>query len=473
MKKYLLIISCSSLLGLFSGIAESADLLNVFNQAVVSDPEFQAAYATKMANEEGVAISRSALLTQISGSGYAQTNHVNITTTNNSLGLSQGTPVGNPIFNGFGIAGNSTYNTHGYTLNAAQPIFNFADWMLLRQAQATAAEANYTYGAELQALIIRVATAYFNVLLAQDTLTATVAQKQANLESLQQIKAKFEVGLETMTDVDQAQASYDNLVAQEISANNNVTNAMQALKQITDQTYAQLAPLKNNMPLINPNPIDLSDWITVAEQNNLTLLASRYSVQAQHEFVRANFANNFPSLDAVGSYGHNVFPNSITNAFPGRETENLGTLGVQLTVPIISGGLTVAQTEQAEDNYVAASDQMEETHRLVVFNANQAYNNVMANISKIKADRLAIISNNSALNSINAGFQAGTKTLLDVLTAQQNLYQAETTHYQDQYNYILSTLELKQAAGSLTPKDLIEINGWLQDDHLLKVNNAG
>lgn len=464
MKKHIQIISCASLLILFSGIAPAADLVTVFDQAVVSDPAFQAANATKMANEEGVAISRAALLTSLSAGAFDQSNHVDISTTNNGLGLSQGGPSGNPIFNSFGIAGSSTYNTHGYNLLATQPIFNISNWMLLRQAQATATEANYTYGAELQALIIRVATAYFNVLLAQDTLTAIVAQKQANLESLQQIKAKYSVGLGTMTDVDQAQASYDNLVAQEINADNNVTNALQALKQITDQTYAELAPLRNNMPLINPDPIDLNTWINAAEQKNLTLLAARYNVQAQHEFVRSNYANNLPSLDAVGTYDHDVFPNSITNAFPGRETENLGAVGVQLTVPIISGGLTVAQTAQAEDNYVFASDQMELTHRQVIFNVNQAYNNVMANISKIKADRLAIISNNSALNSINAGYQAGTKTLLDVLTAQQNLYQAETTHSQDQYNYILSTLELKQAAGTLNPNDLREINSWLQSD---------
>ena len=247
---------------------------------------------------------------------------------------------------------------------------------------------------------------------------------------------------------------------------------MEALRQITNQTYAELAPLKDNMPLINPDPINLDAWVKASEQKNLTLLAARFAVQAQHELVRANFANNFPTVDAVSSYQHLVEPNSITNSIPGRQTFNESTLGVQVTVPIISGGLTVAQTTQAEDNYVFTSDQMEETHRQVVFNTNQSYNNVMANISKIKADRLSIISNISALNEIQAGFQAGTKTLLDVLTAQQNVFQAETTHYQDQYNYIISTLTLKQAAGSLNPADLQEINSWLKSDHLFKTDIA-
>ena len=297
-----------------------------------------------------------------------------------------------------------------------------------------------------------------------------MAQKQANLESLQQITARYEVGLETKTDVDQAQASYDGLVAQEISANNSVTNSMEALRQITGQTYTSLAPLKENMPLINPAPINLDIWVNAAEQKNLTLLAARYAVQAQHEFVRANFADNFPTVDAVGTYQHLAQPNSITNTLPGRQNLNQSTAGVQVTIPIISGGLTVAQTAQAEDNYVLSSDQMEQTHRQVIFNTNQSYNNVMANISKIKADRLAITSNMSALNAIQAGFQAGTKTLLDVLTAQQNVYQAETTNYQDQFNYILSTLALKQAAGTLNPWDLHEINSWLNSDHFIQVN---
>lgn len=467
MKKNLLIkISCASLFFLCTGIANATDLNTVFQQAVISDPEFQAANATRMANEEGVAISRSALLTNINGSAFSTGNKTDIDTSGPAL--SQGASNGNASFANFGIAGSSNYNTHGYLLNATQPLFNFADWMLLRQAQATATQADYTYGAELQALIIRVATAYFNVLLAEDTLTATIAQKQANLESLQQIKSRFQVGLETMTDVDQAQASYDGLVAQEISANNNVTNSMEALRQITNETYAQLAPLKDKMPLVNPNPINLDDWTHIAEQQNLTLLAARYSVQAQHALVRANFANNFPTVNAVSTLEHEAEPNSITNSIPGRQTLNQETLGVEVTVPIISGGLTIAQTAQAEDNYVFASDQMEETHRQIVFNVNESFNNVMANISKIKADRLAIISNVSALASIQAGFQAGTKTLLDVLTAQQNVFQAETTHYQDQYNYILSTLALKQAAGSLNPADVQEINSWLNSDHVIK-----
>lgn len=471
MRKLLFITLFTSILFLQSGSSYAADLITVFQQALISDPEFQGANAVKMANEEGVAISRAALLLNVNGSAFDQSNRVDITTTNNGVGLSQGTSTGNPAFANFGIAGSSTFNTHGYNLNAAQPLFNLTNWMLYRQAKDTATQANYTYGADLQDLIIRVATAYFNVLFAEDTLTATVAQKQANLESLQQIKARYDVGLETKTDVDQAQASYDGLVAQEISADNNVTNNMEALRQITGLTYSSIAALKDNMPLINPDPINLESWINASEQKNLTLLAARYAVQAQHEFVRANYANNLPSIDAVGTYEHLAQPNSITNALPGRQNLNEATAGVQVTIPIISGGLIVAQTAQAEDNYVLASDQMEQTHRQVIFNTNQSYNNVMANISKIKADRLAIISNISALNSIQAGFQAGTKTLLDVLTAQQNVYQAETTHYQDQYNYILSTLELKQAAGSLNPYDLEEINSWLKSDHLLRANN--
>ena len=201
MRKFLFITLSTFILFLLSNIVQAADLLTVFQQALMSDPEFAAADAQRMANEEGVPISRAALLTNVSGTAFDQGNKVDVDTTNSGLGLSQGTSAGNPSLANFGIAGSSNFNTHGYALNASQPLFNFEDWMLYRQAQDTATQADYTYGAELQDLILRVATAYFNVLLAEDTLTATVAQKQANLESLQQIKARYQVGLETMTDV--------------------------------------------------------------------------------------------------------------------------------------------------------------------------------------------------------------------------------------------------------------------------------
>lgn len=201
MRKLLIIILSTGILFLLTGMARAADLITVYQQAVMSDPEFAAANATRMANEEDVPINRAALLPSISASGndYANRTYINIS----GAGRLAQDLSGSSNTGGVPLSGSFDYNSHSYTLNATQAIFNFADWMLLRQAQAIATQANYTYGAELQSLILRVANAYFNVLFAEDTLTATVAQKQANLESLQQIKARYAVGLETMTDVDQ------------------------------------------------------------------------------------------------------------------------------------------------------------------------------------------------------------------------------------------------------------------------------
>ena len=357
----------------------TADFWTVFQQAVQSDPTYQAADASRLSNQEDVPISRAALLPNLSGAANTTANRLHVVS-----------PALNNELDNLGIAGSNNYNTHGYQLNLTQQIFNFADWMQLSQSDAIAQEADYTYGASLQDLIIRVANAYFGVLQAEDTLRYTEAQKQANLESLQQIKARYEVGTQTLTDVDQALASYDALDAQVISASNNVANSMESLRQITGQTYAELAPLKANIPLITPNPVNSEDWVHAAENCNLTLLAARYNVEADRSAIKVAYAGHFPTLDAVGSYQYNVEPNSQVGALVGEESASQFSGGLQVAVPIFEGGLVVAQTHQAEDNFNNASDIMEVTHRQVVATARQSYNNVMADISKITADRLAV-----------------------------------------------------------------------------------
>jgi outer membrane protein len=428
----------------FITAANAEDLMSIYQQALQNDPTIAQAKATRDANAEVVPQAYAGLLPNV----IAAANTTSVRTSANTPNSASGFTADNSI------------NQHSYTLTLTQPLFNLQNWMSVRAAHATEKQADATYNFALQDLIMRVSTAYFNVLAAQDNLRFTSAEKTATNNQLKQIKERYQVGLATMTDVYQAQASYDALVAQEIAAQNQVANAMEALKQITDLPYGQLAPLGENVPLLAPQPADPVKWTCAAEQYNWNLLAARYAAQAAKETVRQNFAGHFPTLNAVGQYQKG---NNLSFTAPAT-TESQSDVGLQLSMNLFQGGLVASQTRQAQDKYVGLSDAMEATHRQVIFDTQQSFNNVMAGISKIQADRIAVVSAQSALESMNAGYKAGTKTILDVLTAQQNLYQAQANLSTDQYAYINNTLALKEAAGTLNIQDVMAINHWLKND---------
>ncbi|MDX2164484.1 MAG: TolC family outer membrane protein [Gammaproteobacteria bacterium] len=430
----------------FMKCAYAEDLLQVYQQALANDPVIQAAKATRDANMEALPQSVATLLPSIGAT--AQTTSVH--TSSRAENLAQG---------GRGAGDDESFNQHDYTLTLTQPIFNFQSWMQVRAASAASKQAQATYNAALQDLIVRTSTAYFNVLNSQDALEYTSAQETAVANQLKQIKERYEVGLDTMTNVYQAQADYDGLVAARIAAQNNVQNSMEALRVITGQTYASLKPLAVSVPLISPEPASPELWIEAGEKNNWTLLAARYATQAAKENIRVSFAGHFPTVNAVGSYQNG---NDVGVA-PVNKTQWESQVGVQVSLPLFQGGAVVSQTRQAQDNYVAAGDQMESSRRGVVLQTQQAFNNVVAGISKIDADKIAVTSAVSALDSTQAGYKAGTKTLLDVLTAEQNVYQAKMNLSADLYGYINNTLALKEAAGSLSGADVVGINHWLQD----------
>lgn len=451
MKKFYL-FALLSIAICFSNInsAHAADLTTVYQQAVQNDPTFQAALDTRNATAEGVPISAAALLPNIVGAAQS-----NFTQTN--------APSANSPYNNV-----AAFNQHDFSLSLSQPIFNLADWMALRSASATAKQADATYAAALQTLIINVSTAYFNVLQAQDTLTYTEAQKAALANQLKQIRARFDVGLATMTDVYQVQASYDAIVAQEITAKNAIINNQEALTAITNHSYSHLATLRKSFPLVTPAPSDPTQWIQSADAHNWTIRAARYGMIASHETLRQNFSNNLPTISATGSYqdGNDLGGGGSSSGSNPSSTDSAWatTVGVQVSVPIFSGGLTLAQTRQAEDNYAGANANLVLAQRTVDLQTEQAFNNVVAYASKVAADRVAITSAESALDATNEGFKVGTKTILDVLTAQQNVYSAETTYATDEYTYILSSLSLKQAAGTLSVEDVQAVNAWLENE---------
>lgn len=447
MKKTLLVLT-SSLGLLAAGSGYATNLLEVYQQAVRSDPVYQAAEAQYLATRENIPITRSYLLPQINASGTAAQYHQD----------SQSRPLTSvsSLFSNVGQGGFDYYsNTWAVTLQ--QTLFNYQAWETLVQAKTTAKAAFATYTAVAQNLISRVTTAYFNVLLAEDNLRFVLAEKAAVYQQLDQVRQKFKVGLLAITGVYQAQAQYDSILAEEIAARNSIVNATENLRVITNVYYKDLDGLKMALPLIKPDPIDVKQWVQTAQRQNWTLNASRLTTKAAQEEISIEQAGHYPTLYAVGQYQVNR-----TGETPsGILDDQIANIGIQLNLPIYQGGLISAQTQQARYNYEEALANTEEARRVVVNDTHQSYNDIISNISQIKADQQAILSNESSLLTTSEAYKVGTETMLDVLQAQQNLFNAELAYSQDEYNYLNAMVALKQAAGTLSVSDVQELNSWL------------
>lgn len=432
-------------LGLLASQAYGENLEDIYQLAIQNDQTFQNETATRQATAETLPQALSVLFPALSGTG-------------NTIMNRQWTSEGNPNFATPGLV---KYNSHGYELNLTMPLIDFNDWYTVSQARATVKSADATYADAAQSLIIRTATAYFNVLQAQDNLENARAQKDLLAKQLAQSKARYQVGVDAITSVYNVQAQYDAAVALEISNESALYAAYQNLQVMTKKPIDHLSRLIDQLPLLKPNPESIDSWQKAAETRNFSLLALRYTAEAAHEGIKASNANHLPSISTVNSYTYNVQTPNASNRLGLQQTTS--NLGLQLSVPIFQGGEVLSQTRQAQDQYVEAMTNMELQHRQITSQVFQIYSNIISGISKIEADRAAVKSANSALESNQAAYQAGTMTIVDVLTAVQNLYTAEQNYSADQYSYLLNTLTLKQLAGNLTNLDVVAINQYLKN----------
>lgn len=424
-------------------------LLDVFKDALQYDPTYQKAGADYASVSQNIPITFSYLLPQLNFNSSAQyTDQINRGTATSFPGIPIAVPSNQGTFN---------YNSVGYTLNLTQTIFNYAEIATFKEAKISVKAAQASYAAALQDLMRRTAQAYFDVLSAEDNLRYIQAEKKAIKEQLDQVSEQYKVGVVAITGVYQAQAAYDSIISQEIAAANNVINQRENLKAITGKYYNKLDSLKNNVKLISPTPADPSTWVKTALKQNLSLVAARYTSEASKEQIAVERAGNYP---VVGAFAQQNWQKTGTTPFG---TINLTTneVGVQLNLPIYEGGLVHSETKQATYNYQSSKDVVMQTYRSVYNNTEQSYNNVVSELNQVKADRQAIISNASSLRSTIEGFKVGTQTMLDVLQAQENLYNAESLFSHDQYAYVNATVALKQAAGTLNYADLAKINVWL------------
>jgi outer membrane protein len=448
MKKNILaaLVSLSCALG--STVANAEDLLQVFEIATANDPTVLKAKAQADAQSYQSDRAMSALLPQI---GLSMSYEKSDSTSFQSIG---------DLSNLVKVESETDQFRRGISLS--QTLFDLGAWNSLGIADKQALQASGQYDFAKQDLIVRVAEGYFNVLSAIDNLEFVQAEKRAIERQLEQTKQRYAVGLTAITDVHEAQAQFDNSVAQEIIANNAVETAREQLREITGKYHAKLDMLNTEtFSTVKPST-PATDLVKIAKDKNLNLQVSKITVDIAKEQIELAKAGHYPKLTLNASYGDSLTDSELNGtSFDDQPRSDSTSVGLNFSVPLYSGGATVAATDQARAFYVAASQDFETNYRAVTRSVITSYNQVVSDIATFKALEQAVISAQSALKATEAGFEVGTRTIVDVLVSTQNLYNAKRNLADVRYRYVVSTLRLKQATGTLSREDLVGINQGL------------
>jgi outer membrane protein len=444
-------VSCVS-----SAMAVAADLplptqtglVSVYQEAVNNNADLAAARADYDARKEIVPQARAGLLPNITGGAESNSSRTKL-------------DQPSAVINRTGTV---------YRATLSQPIFRADRWFQFQAAKDVNEQAALELSATEQNLILDSAQDYFTVLRAQDNLASTKAEEAAFKRQLDQSRERFAVGLSDKTDVLQAQASYDTARASRIVAKRQVDDAFQALVTLTNREYNAIEGIVHTLPVLTPIPNDAKAWVDTAAQQNLNLLASNYAVSAAEETLRQRKAGHAPTLDAVAQVekGDNDAlgfsnPNFTGQAYHGNVEQR--TIGVQLNIPIYSGGLTSSQVREAYARLGQSEQRRESLRRQVVENTRNLHRAVNTDVEQVQARKQSIISNQSALEATEIGYQVGTRNIVDVLDAQRQLYASVRDYNNTRYDYILDNLRLKQAAGTLNPGDLQDLSRYLKADY--------
>jgi len=420
--------------------SETINFSQALELAMLHDQDLQAAEFEYQSSLAKRGISKSALLPQLILSGYS-------TVTDKESFYE------NPDFRDT-IA---TVDTTGYNLSLTQTLYNHGFYKQLQQTDMSIASATATVEAARQDLIVRLANAYFNALGAEDNLKFATAEKESIGKQLEQSKKRFEVGLIAITDVKEAQASYDTSVAQEIDAQNILSAQFEALAVILGSYTKNIAAMIDDIPLLIPEPANIVKWTENAQQNNLSLRAAQYEYKAAQKQVDAVHSEHLPYLNLLAEH---TYSNQEGGLFGSENTDTK--VSVQLTVPIYSGGSTSAKYKQSIALKEQARSLKEKAHRQALQQTRDAYLGVTSTIAQVKALKQALLSNQAAHEATQAGFEVGTRTAIDVLTTLREVYRAERDYARARYNYVINTLRLKQAAGTLSINDGQGINSFLK-----------
>ncbi|MBI2993865.1 MAG: TolC family outer membrane protein [Gammaproteobacteria bacterium] len=434
---------CAFLAFLLAGVipqSHAADLMEVYALAVDSDPTFRRVAAAKRAVLELRPQALAQLLPSLNGTAN---------TFENDQDISSAFIVG-------GQGSELNFNSHGYSLNLTQPIFRRDRFLRYRQAGSQIKQADAELMAAQEDLIVRVAERYFLVLGTMDNLEFAQAEKRSLGRQLEQARQRFDVGLTAITDVQEAQAGYDRAVAQEIEAVNLLDGARERLREVIGQYLTELLILGEKMPLLAPDPQDIDQWTETALTQNLDVTAATHAVDVARQEISVQSSGHFPTLDLQARGGYD----KTGGRFSDTKIHSTA-VGIELNVPIYQGGFVSSKTREAQQRLDERLEVLEFTRRTAQRTTRESYLSVISGISQVEALKQALVSTETALEATQAGFDVGTRTAVDVVAAERATLQARRDYARARYDYLLNTLRLRQAAGTLSDQDLSHVNGWL------------
>ena len=426
--------------------AAAVDLLGVYELASTNDPQIRAAELRLESAAFGEAIARASLLPSINST-------VRKTIGENTIEI-DGDIIDDDVFN----------DDEVFRIDLTQSIYDDANWARLNRARSVIAQADAQYNIAWQDFLLRVSQRYFDILTAIDAVQFAKAEELALQRQFEQAEQRFEVGLSAVTDFLEARAAWDGARARVIVAVNSLEDAREALRELTGETFESYKPLAEELPLEPPEPALPEQWVTRALASSPELEASRQGLNVADSDVRVANADYLPTLDLTAGYSINTnnefqLRDDFQRVIRTTEFENTGwSLGLQLNIPIFQGlGVRSRARQAAVDQRVAVED-LEFEQRTVVRNTENAYRAVIAGIREVEALNQALISAESALEATNAGFEVGTRTIVDVLLAEQRFFQAQRDFSQARHQFIVDNLSLERAVGTLAPEDLEQAN---------------
>ena len=426
---------------LFSSALPAQNLLEIYDLAVQNDPFLRQSLANKMAVGETKDQSIARLLPTVSA-GYSG---------------SQNWQYQESRFQQeFGQTPSNKFWDNQFSINLVQPVFHYDMWVQLSQSEKQIAQADASYLAEQQNLILKTTEAYFSVLAAQDDVTFAESEMTTIARQLEQAQQRFEVGLIAITDVYEAQAGYDQSRTDVIAAKNAVQNAKEALKVIIGPYMSELSILGETLPLPKPVPDDIEEWNKQALNQNLQILVARSESDIIQESIDIQRSGHYPTVDLVAGYSNN---DTAGNFWQRGNSQNVG---VQLNIPIFEGGAVNSRTRQAEYQFIEAKENLIATQRAVTQEVKDSFRGVLTSISEVAALKSAVKSGKSALDATEAGFDVGTRTMVDVLSTTRNYTNAQSRYAKSRYAYLVNGIRLKNASSTLSITDLEAINRYLK-----------
>jgi outer membrane protein len=444
-------------LGSFTTRADS--LLDIYELALENDAQLKSEEATYLANRERENLGLSALLPQI-GADYSRsgsdtdTDSESVDFADNTLSTIDTTTTNDTISEGFSVSLN-------------QALFDLPAWFSFQSGKELSKQAEATFAGNQQNLVVRVVEAYLTVLRAQDNLEASKAQERAFERQLEQTQQRFEVGLIAITDVYEAQAAYDLSRVNRIVDENNVAVALEQLSVLTGQKHSTLNILKEDFEIKLPEPIDRASWVDFALENNFNLKAAKYGEEASRQNSKANasehafrISGNYRYSDTETDGSRNIVPDTGFNTSPFNSTDG-DRWEVRVDLPLYSGGAISANRRKSAQEFNAARENRINLSRNTVTATRSLHMTVVSDVSRVEARKQSIVSSKSALDATQAGYEVGTRNVVDVLNAQNTLFSSQRDYANSRYDYILDLLRLKEQAGLLSPDDVYNLNSYL------------